>query len=42
MFYSEIGVYTAMILNFNTHGSAQGFWNYENGEYYGDWTFTKD
>jgi hypothetical protein len=37
--YSEKTNYT---LQFNTQGSAQGYWNYENGVCYGEWSFTKD
>jgi hypothetical protein len=33
---------TNYTLQFNTQGSAQGYWNYENGDCYGEWTFTKD
>ncbi len=32
-------------LQFNTQGSAQGYWNYasfEADDCYGEWTFTKD
>jgi len=42
MFYSEIGTQTNYTLQFNTQGSAQGYWNYYNGDCYGRWSFTKD
>jgi hypothetical protein len=42
MFYSEVRTYTNFTLQFNTQGSAEGYWNYSNGDCYGDWTFTKD
>jgi len=29
-------------LQFETNGSAQGYWNYDNGDCYGQWSFTKD
>jgi hypothetical protein len=37
--FSERTNYT---LQFNTQGSAEGYWNYENGVCYGEWSFTKD
>ena len=29
-------------LQFKTQGSAEGYWNYQNDECYGTWSFTKD
>ena len=42
LFYSEIQTRITFILQFNTQGSAQGYWNYDNGNCYGQWSFTKD
>ena len=42
LFRSEIGTTITFILQFNTQGSAQGYWNYNNGNCYGEWSFTKD
>jgi hypothetical protein len=42
MFYSEVRTFTNYTIQFNTQGSAEGYWNYENGDCYGDWSFTKD
>jgi hypothetical protein len=42
VFYSEIVTPITNILQFNAQGSAQGYWNYDNGICYGQWSFTKD
>jgi len=42
VFYSDIQSLIVFTLQFDTQGSAQGFWNYENNNCYGTWNFTKD
>lgn len=36
------GVYVDLNIQFNTQGSAQGYWNYSNGDCFGQWSITKD
>jgi hypothetical protein len=41
LFSSDIATVITISLQFNTQGSAQGYWNYDNGNCYGEWSFTK-
>ena len=43
--FRVFGEYIDMNIQFppiDSYGHAEGFWNYRNGDCYGDWTFTKD
>ena len=42
LFWSDITTGIAISLQFTTQGSSNGYWNYDNGDCYGQWSFTKD
>jgi hypothetical protein len=41
-YFYMFGTQTDYSLQFNSQGFAQGYWNYSNGDCYGDWIFTKE